>query len=60
MLYIIYNYFQGDFNEKGFNFGKSAADSSSLEQQAADLLSAMEADNNIDMNTYWKVRSLLL
>jgi len=45
----------GDFNEKGFNFARSTSESDSLEQQALDLLSAMETDKRIDMNSYWKL-----
>ena len=47
--------FSGDFNEKGLNFGRSDATSKDLEEQAMDLVSAIESDERIDMNTYWKV-----
>ena len=45
----------GSFRDKGLNFGKSKSGSESLEEQARDLLSAMEADQTIDMNRDWKV-----
>ena len=45
----------GSFTDKGFNFAKSSATSNDLEDQARDLLSALESDQRIDMNTFWKV-----
>ena len=45
----------GNFRDKGLNFAKSKSGSESLEEQARDLLSAMEADQTIDMNRHWKV-----
>ena len=45
----------GSFTAKGFNFAKSSATSKDLEEQARNLLSAMESDKRIDMNTFWKV-----
>ena len=35
---------------------KSKSYSDSLEEQARDLITAMESDPAIDMNKYWKVR----
>ena len=45
----------GNFRDKGLNFAKSKSQSDSLEEQARDLVSAMEADKSIDMNKHWKV-----
>merc|ERR1712038_1516419 len=45
----------GNFNGKGFNFAKAGAASKDLESQARDLVSAIEQDARIDMNTYWKL-----
>lgn len=49
------NCLSGSFTSKGFNFAKSSATSNDLEEQARDLLRAMESDKRIDMNTFWKV-----
>ena len=45
----------GNFRDKGLNFAKSKSQSDSLEEQARDLVSAMEADQSIDMNKHSKV-----
>ena len=46
----------GNLREKGLNLAKSKSYSDSLEEQARDLITAMESDPAIDMNKYWKVR----
>ena len=43
--------------EKGLNLAKSKSYSSSLEEQARDLITTMESDPAIDMNNNWKVRT---
>ena len=48
----------GNFGDKGLNFARSKSHSDNLEEQARDLISAMEADPTIDMNNNWKVRDL--
>ena len=55
LFFQILNRLSGSFTAKGFNFAKSSATSNDLEEQARNLLRAMESDQRIDMNTFWKV-----
>ena len=46
--------------EKGLNLAKSKSYSSSLAEQARDLITTMETDPAIDMNKSWKVRETIM
>ena len=60
LFFQILNRLSGSFTAKGFNFAKSSATSNDLEEQARDLLRAMESDQRIDMNTFWKVSAFVI